>query len=167
MALTQLATKILRYRCHIESDYSLHDQMMREFAGIFGYIRLSVALGISCETAERILGGEEQPNMARLAYHLGFMPYGEPRTWRNLPFDEQPHDIGPRKRWTEPVMEYLRELFSDPSRQPDLDVLAWQLDSTPRRLRDAMRRNGIKILAHHELQEECSNTAKGQHDHDA
>lgn len=143
MAHNQTATIVRRMNYYTTSDAALRDRMVEEFAVPGGSGRLASVLGLSKRTAEQILAGEAPPNMNRLAYHYSFRPTDELSGWRVLQMDEEPFDAGPPMRWDDRLVEFLRHVLGHPSKSPDLQVLAWRLDTTLPRLRAAMRLHGI------------------------
>ena len=143
MAHNQTVTIIRRLNYYTTSDFALRNQMVEEFATPDGSRRLASVLGVSKRTAERILEGKAHPNMSRLAYHYSFRPTNEESGWRILQMDEEPFDAGPPLEWDDRLVEFLRQVLGHPCNSPDLQVLAWRMDTTLRRLRDGMRRHGI------------------------
>lgn len=143
MAYNQTVTSVLRNDRYTTSGFDLMNRLSHDFAGRSS--DLSGMLGISRSTASRILAGKTWPNMHRLAYHYGFMPDETASGWRVLPMREEPFDAGPPLSWDTRLVEYLRQVFSNPVHRPAVKLLAWRMDSTEGRLRDAMRRHGIRL----------------------
>jgi hypothetical protein len=139
-------TNLLRQYRYVDSDVSMHGQMMREFNRPDGVSRLSEALGVSPTTAYNLLCGNHDPALARVAYYYGSMPNEESATgWRVLPMLQEPCTPGPTLLWTPRLVDYLTELFRPGSKQPSIAWLAMRMDTTYRRLRDGMRRHHIPI----------------------
>jgi hypothetical protein len=138
-------TSFLRERRFTISDLELLRMMDEEFSAHGGGVRLAYALGIIQSTAYRIRAGTAEPNLFRLAYFFGYRPAEGPRGWQELPMTEEPYDPGPPMHWDDRLLAFLRQVFSNPVHRPSVKTLAWRLDTTEPRLRDAMRQYGIDL----------------------
>lgn len=145
LAYDRTVTDVFRQDRYSISGYNLLNRMRQEFSCRGGAARLAAILGVSRSTAGRVLAGTAAANMNRLAYYYGFMPDETPEGWRVLPMAEEPFDEGPPLRWDSRLLTYVELVLSNPSCRPSVRTLAWRMDSTERRLRDAMRRSGIKL----------------------
>lgn len=145
MAYNQTTTQILRSDRYTTSEVALLDRFQEEFAVPGDADRLALVLGISVQSATGVLSRAVKPNLDRLAFHYGFMPTDEPTGWRVMPMKEKPYDDGPRMLWTDRLIEYVRQVLSHPDLRTRIETLAWRMDTTERRLRDALRRRAIQI----------------------
>lgn len=146
MAYNQTVTQFRRQNRYATSDFALLSQLAEDFSGEGREADLAVVLGVSLSEASAIQAGKAPPSMDRLAYYYGFRPDESARGWRVLPMDDEPFDAGPTQRWDARLVEYLRLVLSNPAGGPSVRELAWRLDTTDSRLRDALRRRGIHML---------------------
>jgi hypothetical protein len=145
MTYNQTMTQLRRQNQYATSDFALLSQLASDFSGEDGPAELADVLGVSLLEASAVRAGKAPPDMNRLAYHYGFRPDGAANGWRVLPMDDEPFGAGPPHRWDARLIEYLRQVLSNPAGAPSVRDLAWRLDTTESRLRDALRRRGIHL----------------------
>lgn len=132
---------------HISSTIALVDHARDDFGSAEGLVRLSRLLGLPTDEVSLVLRETMGVGMNRLAFHYGYMPFEESdRSWRFLPMTDQPFDSGPRCRWNDRKIAYVRDVLTgDGESRPSARVLAWRMDTTEERLRDALRRRRISL----------------------
>lgn len=149
MAHTRSVTQIFRMNRYVTSTFALLNLAREDFGTAVGTVRLARLLDIPDARAKELVDGMAVPGMNRLAFQYGFMPCDDSQNaWRALPMSEQPFDDGPAVRWDNGTIDYVHEVLTIRSElRPSARHLAWRMDTTERRLRDALRRRGLKLSA--------------------
>lgn len=126
------------------TDTTLRVWLARNISGQGGGARPARTLGVSESTASNLLREKPSAPLVKLAAHSGYERLDN--IWIESDTRRDPRDVRYQHRWTQLVIDELRELMKLPKdKRPRVSALAKKIGVSPSRLRGVMAAAHIKL----------------------